>query len=229
MTTRPLRFTFFLLIYLTLSLTATAQVVDIPDPNLRAAVETALGKASGATITVSDMTRLTRFHASRSNISDLTGLEHATNLIGLALWENNISDISPLAGLINLIGLALWGNSISDISPLAGLTHLTDLNLERNSISDISPLVANTGLGSGDFVAVWDNPLSPTSIKTHIPTLQSRGVSVGFTAVTFDDTVNPDTPVTIPDPNLRAVIAGSSWQSVGCYYHRVGYGNFNPS
>ena len=27
-----------------------------------------------------------------------------------------------------------------------------------------------------------------------------------FTAVTFDEAVNPDTPVTIPDPNLRAKI-----------------------
>ena len=39
-----LRFTFFLLIYLTLSLTATAQVVDIPDSNLRAEIEKTLGK-----------------------------------------------------------------------------------------------------------------------------------------------------------------------------------------
>ena len=38
------RFTFFLLMSLTLPLTATAQVVDIPDPNLRAVIENALGK-----------------------------------------------------------------------------------------------------------------------------------------------------------------------------------------
>ena len=33
------RFTFFLLVYLALPLTATAQVVNIPDLNLRAAIE----------------------------------------------------------------------------------------------------------------------------------------------------------------------------------------------
>lgn len=38
MKNQMLRFTLFLLIFVTLPLTATAQVVDIPDPNLRAVV-----------------------------------------------------------------------------------------------------------------------------------------------------------------------------------------------
>ena len=38
------------------------------------------------------------------------------------------------------------------------------------------------GLGSGDLVDVSNNPLSATSINTHIPALQSRGVSVSFGA-----------------------------------------------
>ena len=58
-----LRFNFFLLIYLTLSLTATAQVVDIPDPNLRAAIENALGVPTGASITVDKMATLTQLEA----------------------------------------------------------------------------------------------------------------------------------------------------------------------
>ena len=93
------RFTFFLLMCLTFSLTATAQVVDIPDPNLRAAVEKALGKASGATITAADMTSLTRLEAPEAGISNLTGLESATNLTFLNFWKNSISDISRVAGL----------------------------------------------------------------------------------------------------------------------------------
>ena len=56
-------FTFFLLMYLTLPLTATAQVVDIPDSNLRAEIEKALGKASGATITAAEMATLPRLEA----------------------------------------------------------------------------------------------------------------------------------------------------------------------
>ena len=63
---------------------------------------------------------------------------------------------------------------------MGGLTELTSLNLGFNSISDLSPLVANVGLGSGDWVQLVGNPLSHTSINTHIPILQSRGITVGF-------------------------------------------------
>ena len=71
-------------------------------------------------------------------------------------------------------------NSISNISALSSLTQLTELRLDRNNITDLSPLVANTGLGSGDTVDVRGNPLSYLSIHTHIPTLQSRGLTVEF-------------------------------------------------
>ena len=85
-----------------------------------------------------------------------------------------------MAGLTNLTLLSLGNNNISDISPVAGLTNLTSLLLWDNSISDISPLVANTGLGEEDLVFVTGNPLSYLSLYTHIPALQSRGVTVVF-------------------------------------------------
>ena len=301
MNKQRLHFPFLLLMYLTLPLPATAQVVDIPDPNLRAAIEEALGKASGAAITTADMARLTGLEARNANISDLTGLEFATNLKTLVfgygevgnsnavndlspladliqltqldlsgnsisdispvtgltnltwlhfwgnsisdispvagltkltdlylgnnnlsdispvagltsltgLWlnsnnisdisavsgltnlmdlhlpGNNISDVSPVAGLTHLTDLILWGNSIADISPLAGLTNLARVDLRHNDISDISSLAANTGLGNGDEVVLNDNPLSFSAIKTHVPALQNRGVTVEF-----DDTTH---------------------------------------
>lgn len=155
-----LHFIFFLLMCFTLPLTATAQVVNIPAPNLRAAVENALSKASGALITASDMATLTCLEPQNANISDLSGLEHATNLTELKLGRNNIADISVMAGLTNLA--TLW--------------------VQHNHISDLSPLLANTGLGSGDTVDVRDNPLSYQSLYTSIPALQSRGLSVEFDA-----------------------------------------------
>ena len=135
-------------------------MVAISDMNLRAVIEDSLGKARGAPITREDMSHLTRVSAGSANISDLTGLEFATNLLSLYLYNN----------------------SISDVSVLSGLTNLTYLRLENNSITNLSPLVANTGLGSGDQdqVDVQNNPLSTTSINTHIPALQNRGVTVQF-------------------------------------------------
>ena len=109
-------------------------------------------------------------------------LSNLTNLTLLFLDNNSISDISPLATLTNLTDLTLHNNSISDVAALSRMTNLTNLTLFNNSISDISPLVANTGLGSGDVVDVRNNPLSTTSLNTHIPALQGRGVTVQFGA-----------------------------------------------
>ena len=96
--------TFFLLMYLILPLTATAQIVNIPDLNLRAAVETALGKVSGATITTDEMATLVRLDASDAGIHDLNGLEAATNLTRVNLDNNSIADISALGDLTQLHG-----------------------------------------------------------------------------------------------------------------------------
>ena len=59
--------------------------VSIPDANLRAAIEAALGKAAGDVITVEDMATLTELKVPGLGISDLTGLDSATNLRELSL------------------------------------------------------------------------------------------------------------------------------------------------
>ncbi|MXX14469.1 MAG: hypothetical protein F4Z86_13655 [Gemmatimonadetes bacterium] len=154
--------------------------------------------------TLAGLTRLERLDLSSNNISDVSALAGLTNLIMLGLDSNNISNVAILANLTNLIYLALGNNAISDVSALAGLNYLTGLGLSRNTISDISvlsdltglkwlyldyntivdisPLVANTGLGSEGRVDLRGNPLSATSINTHIPALQGRGVDVIFGA-----------------------------------------------
>ena len=58
------------------------------------------------------------------------------------------------------------------------------MRLAGNNISDLSPLVVNTGLGNGDEINVRANPLNYTSIKTRIPALKNRGVTVEFDDVT---------------------------------------------
>ena len=148
---------------LTVSLSATAQVVDIPDPNLRTAIAAELGKSSGDTITVAEMERLTEFAARNAKISDLTGLEYATNLTALGLGDNNIVDISPLTGLTNLKNLTLSNNNIMDILPLSGLISMIGLYLDGNAITDISPIAGLTNLQGLDL---WDNHISDISPLT---------------------------------------------------------------
>ena len=182
--------------------------VDIPDAALRAEIEVGLGKAQGATITATDMQELTVLFAPERGIQDLTGLEFATNLTELDLYNNHITDVSPLTGLTNLTMLNLEYNWIRDVSPLAGLTNLTMLNLARNQIRDVSPLAGLTNL-----IDLWldNNQISDFSpIAEVIPDLAFYSADnqrvIG---------VAPNVPVNIPDANLRTEIAEALGKAQG--------------
>ena len=93
--------------------------VNIPDANLRVAIERAVKKSSGAIITPSEMATLTDLDARNQNISDLTGLEYATNLDTLSLSDNRISDISSLQDLTSLIYLRTYARVIGIVGVLS--------------------------------------------------------------------------------------------------------------
>ena len=121
------------------------EAVYIPDVNLRAVIEEALGKASGAPITAEEMATLVNLRTAHSkDISDLTGIEFAKNLRNLDIGSNSISDLSPLAGLMNLGSINISNNGISDLSPLEGLKSLENFLSWNNPFSDLSPLVKLT-------------------------------------------------------------------------------------
>ena len=116
-------------------------VVEVPDAALASVLRTTLELAEDADITESDMVELTSLDASSQGITDLTGLEYATNLTELVLDENTgLGDVSKLSGLTNLTSLALKNTGLTDISPLADLTALTGLALSSNSIVNITSL-----------------------------------------------------------------------------------------
>ena len=146
----------------------------IPDANLRAAIAAALGKARGAPITVAEMKTLTWLEADDADISDLTGLEFASNLTQLWLTGNNISDVSSLSGLTNLTSLGLSSNNISDVSSLSSLTNLTNLHLIANDISDVSSL---SGLTNLKWLFLFRNNISDVSSLSGLTNLTSLGLS----------------------------------------------------
>jgi Leucine-rich repeat (LRR) protein len=105
------------------------------DPNLKAAVEETL-KVTNPSPTA--MLGLTAMTAQAKGIGDISGLEYATNLTSLSLYDNKVEDVSPLSKLTGLTHLNLWKNQISDAAPLANLTGLTELWLAENPVTDIS-------------------------------------------------------------------------------------------
>ena len=126
----------------------------IPDVNLRAAIIEEIGLPNGAPLREEHLKWLSKLKAWNSEISDLTGLEHATNLKVFSACGNQISDLSPLSKLIQLESLSLCGNPITDLSPLSDLTNLNSLDLGLNPTSDITPLrnltkLERLGFGSG--------------------------------------------------------------------------------
>ena len=152
--------------------------VYIPDLKLRAVIEEALGKTPGAPITAEEMATLENLHrmADSKGISDLTGLEFATNIRHLWLKHNkNISDLSPIAGLHNLRTLDIGDNSVSDLSPLAELTNLESINIGNNRISDLSPLA---GLKNLEYFMSWNNPLSDLSPLVKLTEMKLWGIAI---------------------------------------------------
>ena len=118
----------------------SAQLVEIPDPNLRQAIRERLALLDETPITQTEMLRLKKLNAKEAQVENITGLEYAINLKTLVLSANNIQDITPLTSLVNLEFLILRDNPITDLSPLANLTKLTYLNLAGVIITDLTPL-----------------------------------------------------------------------------------------
>lgn len=152
--------------------------VNIPDANLRAVIADSLGKGRDEAITRAEMATLTRLEAEGANISDLTGLQFATNLTELWLHDNAITDLSALCDLTKLTDLVLYTNTITDISSLFNLTNLIHLNLNHNRVSDISVLDNLTNLG---YLGLSQNAISDISALSNLTNLIESIVTTSWT------------------------------------------------
>ena len=145
--------------------------VNIPDPNLRAAIADALGKENSAfvSLTADEMATLTVIDAQGKGIKDLTGLEYAINLENLHAPDNQIADLSPLSELTNLRGLEIYNNPIESLAPITGLSNLEVITLVGDHVSDISPLA---GLVKLKHFVSWGNPIADLSPLTGLTQLE---------------------------------------------------------
>ena len=163
----------------------SAANVNIPDAILRQLINKALGGNRGwnAAITEAEMKTLTSLTAEGASISDLTGLEKATNLTTL--------DLSYIVREFRMVGPSTrtcqasgeWSDStittfvatsrggISDISALSGLTKLTTLNLGGNNVRNISALSGLTKLTTLYLYDNWIKDISALSGLTKLTTL----------------------------------------------------------
>ena len=132
----------------------------ISDAGLAAAVRKTLGLALNVPITKQNIQRLTTLDATDRQITNLTGLEYATQLEALTLSGNQIRDISPLAKLTRLQVLRLNNNKIRYVSALSGLTRLKELRLAGNNIRNVSALANLVNL---EKLSLAENPITDIS------------------------------------------------------------------
>ena len=163
----------------------------MPDENLRTAVRTSLGLADNEDLTQAKMLDLTELKAASRGISNLTGLEHATNVTIVRLAGNQISNISPLSGLTSVTKLRLQGNEITNIASLSGLTDLTELFLNDNQITDVTPL---TNLVNLVKLRLAGNSLT----NAHLLSSLTKLTDVDITIPSPPDTEAPGVSISVP-------------------------------
>ena len=178
-------------------------VVEIPDPNLEKAIRDQLNwerptLPPDAPITQQEMLKLQWLDGRYKNITDLTGLEYATNLTHLYLAGNAIVNVEPLSGLINLWLLNLSFNRVQDISPLANLVNMEKLFINENLVTDITPV---QGLDLVEFLydEVCDFPPLAPPVRERIENRNFPSIFQMWDNVLGVDHLTPDQRIALHD------------------------------
>ena len=145
------------------------------------------GTAVSDVSALATLTNLRELILESTAVSDVSALAHLKNLEHLNLLYTAVSDVSALAHLTKLRELDLRYTPVSDVSALANLKNLEWLYLNDTAVSDVSPLLGLSltgGYWERFGLRLLNCPLSYTSIHTHIPALQAKGVL-------FDNVAHP--------------------------------------
>jgi parallel beta-helix repeat protein len=137
--------------------------IQLPDPNLQAAVEEELGTSEP---TVSQMGALAYLDACDMGVNDLTGLQFAELLTVLLLDNNQLTNISVLQYLPRLTTLSLYNNNISDIAPLGELQNLEYLDVRANPLNEnaLSFYIPQITANNPGLILLFDAQLQPHTL-----------------------------------------------------------------
>ena len=181
---------------------------NIVDPNLNKYIQSQLGLKSS--ITISQLQKFEFLCVDSCNISSLRGLELASNLLALRLYNCTIDDISDISNLSNLKELSIRNCNIKDIAPLSNLTNLNYLVITNDKVKDISvlsnlkdlkwldlngnqivDLSALANLNRLQYLNIKDNPISVENLNNSQKIIKNNNPSI---LINQDDTPQ--------DPNL---------------------------
>ncbi|MDI6024575.1 leucine-rich repeat domain-containing protein [Leucobacter sp. UT-8R-CII-1-4] len=164
-----------------------SELAVIPDEVLKREIAKAL-KTSPSGLTKGDLRKLRSLTAKNVGITDLSGLEDASNLDLLYIDGNEISSLEPIRGLTQMRQITVSRNPISDISPLQNMPELNWLEVNWTEIDTLEPLRGNTSL-------LWLQ-LAYTKVTSLDPIRESVGLyDLNFQNTEISD-LEPLTPLT---------------------------------
>lgn len=102
------------------------------------------------------------------NLSTITGLSNAQNLVYLDLSNNTIRNLAPLASMPELTELYLDSNAVTNLSDLSGLSKLQVLDVSYNSLTSIAPIATCLELRE---LNISNNQLSDLGVIDNLPYL----------------------------------------------------------
>jgi hypothetical protein len=143
--------------------------IAIGDFGLRSAVNLAIGRNRGDVLRRGDLQSLTSLDASGFAISDLTGLEEATNLAYLDLRDTNVSDITPILALPTSTKILLqntpWAGLLCDVNDNGVLDAADGMMATRISVGHITPtLLQRTKSDVAPTSGPGDGIVDPTDV-----------------------------------------------------------------
>lgn len=196
-----------------------ADTFTIPDTELAACVNAALGGHVGNTYAVDALWGLTSLACDNTGVASVSGLENAASLTTLSLKGNQLHSVKGLE-FLPLTTLDVSANHIADLSPLQGSSGLASLEANGQTITWALPINVPTAAplktrGAGTPA------LSSTAPELTINIFEVTGTALGdfnFSfadggyPVTFSGTVTvtvSDSLISIPDAGFAACLAGA--------------------
>jgi hypothetical protein len=150
-------------------LAADRTIVDVPDEQLRYAINQQLGRNAMDQLNQGELKQLTTLSAASRGITNLTGLQYATNLSLSDLSNNQISSVSPITGLPGYSAFNLTGNPIESANRALAIVGQT-LTTSRTLPNGVPLKVRVLSLINGEM------RYEPASIDLATPALTLRGM-----------------------------------------------------
>ncbi|HEY3403959.1 MAG TPA: two-component regulator propeller domain-containing protein, partial [Ohtaekwangia sp.] len=170
----------------------------IPDANFRSCLKEAhpFAFTDADSLILAETPNITLIDCANRSITDLTGVEHFTDLISLLVDQNPLTTIPSLSGLSHLVSLTCRQTGMTTLPDLSGCHELMVLIAGSNHLSAFPDLTANPKLQSLDL---GDNDIPLVPDLSYLPELQWLFLS--------------NNPITIlpdlsPNDKLKALLIG---------------------